>query len=63
MKRFFRFFTSTPIDFAPYAIAKGEEEYRVKRAILVGIDKRCKWAAPGQEIGRGPAERSLENHA
>jgi hypothetical protein len=63
MKKLFEFLAPSALEFAPYPIAKGEEEGRVKRAILSNINKRCKWAAPGQEIGRGSAQRTRQNHA
>ena len=54
MKKSLKFFTTSFPEFAPYAIAKGQEEDRVKKAILENISKRCKWVALQQKLERDP---------
>lgn len=39
--------------FSVYRIAKGDEECRIKREILRGIQKRCKRAVPEEILGSG----------
>ncbi len=51
-----------PIQFSPYPIAKGEEEYRIKRQILQKINKHRARAAVNDKIDRGCVPNNQRNH-
>ena len=57
-----RFFQAKEIELSPYRIAKGEEEYRVKREILSTIQKGSNGTALVAIDERGTLrERNTEN--
>ena len=51
---------SREMELSTYPIAKGEEEYRVKREILSSIKNRSRWAALEMLHERGPLPK-MEN--
>ena len=57
-----RFFQAKEIELSPYRIAKGEEEYRVKREILSTIQKGSNGTALVPMDERGTLrDRNTEN--
>lgn len=42
-----------PRSFSAYRIAEGEDEPRIRREILRGIQKRCRRASPDELFGTG----------